>query len=594
MDFNPQPIKTQNSETPSLLSEIPPKPFYQANKFYVWATVLALVVIGVLGYFALRPLPQTQVKEANVQIDIQAPEALPSGSEAVYRITVRNNDSSKISQMEMELTYPDEFIFVQSSPKPENLSGSVFKIPDLQPSQNAAVIIKLKTAGDINAEKKLTARLRYKYSNFNSSFVKENFWTLRLTASSVVLELEGPKETNAAQLVAFSINYKNESADTLKNARIKMNYPTGFKFGSSQPPVSLADNIWNIGDLQSKSEGRISFQGTFDSSQPGETKQLQVELLVLGNNGEYFVQNTAQIATAIISQPLFAALENLDGNDKQTVNPGDSINFSVRYQNNSPVVARGVNIAVSLDSKALDLTTLQAQGGQLVGNTITWNASGVPDLENLNSGSQGTLNFFVRVKNPATKDSSKNLAVNISAKIKSNEYSTFLPGGSIELKISSPSQIQSELLYLSGSLPPKVGTQTKYKAIIRLSNSSNDFSSLELSVFLPTVLGTFSQSGVNAAERENAQFDPATGKLTWKAGVLPAHTGKFSPAKTLEFELSLNPSPSDAGASPTLLRNIRFTAKDNFTGENVEIRTEDLTSASLSGQDGYYNGIVSP
>ncbi|MBI3231987.1 MAG: DUF11 domain-containing protein [Candidatus Doudnabacteria bacterium] len=590
-DFKPQEVN-QPEVRPDLPSAN--KSFYQANKFYIWAIVFGGLIIGVLAYFAFRLRPVMEVKEANVRMEILSPETLASGGEGVYRVVLRNNDTVRLTAMELELAYPDGIVYVESTPKASNILGNVFKVPDLLPGQNVAVIVKVKATGDINAQKTLLARLHYKYSNFNSSFVKEVSREIRLTASDVVLEMEGPKETSTAQVVIYSIRYKNNSKDTIKNVRIKLTYPSGFNYGSSEPSASLGGNVWNIGDLQNGGEGKISLQGTFSASNSGESKKLLAEFLTLGGGGEYFVQNTAEVVTDITTRPLLVFVENLDDRGSGVVNPGETINFAVRYQNNAQVAATAVNILVSLDSKALDLSSLQAQGGQVISNTITWNAAGVPNLESINPSEQGTLNFYVKLKNPATKDSTKNLTVKVSPKIKANEYSTFLPGDGIELKIASPAQVAAELSYLDGSLPPKVGTQTRYKATFRLVNSSNDFSSGELTCFLPTVAGSFNEASINPLEKNNTQFDSSTGKLAWRFGSLLAHTGKFSPAKILEFEVTLNPSPSDVGNSPVLLRNIKLFAKDNFTNRDVNLSTEDLTTASVLGQTGYYDGVVVP
>lgn len=589
-NFSPQPIK----EPPGNMPPVVQPGFYQANKFYIWAVGLAVIIIAFLAYLAFRPAAPLPAKEANVEVQIQAPDSLPSGGDAVYRISLRNNDNVKLTGLELELTYPEGIAYLESSPKAGNISGSIFSVPDLSPGQNASVIVKTKTSGDINSEKKLIAKLHYKYTNFNSSFVKIGEHTLRLTASDVVLEMEGPKETNTAQLVAFSVIYKNNSKNTIKNARIKLTYPVGFNYGSSQPAAVLGGNVWNIGDLQSNAEGKITLQGAFSGSGPGEEKKLTAEFQTLGPSGEFYVQSTAEYKTVITSAPLLVTLENLDQRGSGVVSPGETLDFAVRFQNNSPVAATGVNVAVTLDSKALDLANVQAQGAQVVGNTITWNAAGAPSLLSLNPSESGVLNFFVRVKNPAVKDSSKHLSITIAAKIKANEYSTFLPGESLVLKVASPAQIQAGLAYISGALPPKVGTETKYKVKFSLLNSSNDFSQGEVAAFLPSAGGSFDQTSVSAGERENVQFDPATGKLLWKVGSLPAYAGKFSPAKILEFEVTIGPGPSNAGESMALVRSIRFFAKDNFTEQEVNIRTEDITTASLEGQQGYSNGIVAP
>ena len=591
MDFKSQPVSQPSSLQNEKEDVIQPS-FYKSNKYYIWVSIFGILVIVVLAYFAFKPAPPQVVKEAKVEVEVGAPESLPSGNDAVYRISVRNDDGEKLTGLELEITYPEGFAYEESSPKAENISGSVFKVPDLLPGQNVSVIIKAKSSGDVNSEKKLTARLHYKYANFNSTFVKETAHILRLTASDVALEVEGPKETNVAQLVVFTVSYKNNSKDTVKNTRVKAMYPQGFSFAASQPTSSLGQDIWNVGDLQSGGEGKIAIQGTFSSSQPGEQKTMKIQLESLGQDGKYFVQNTAEAVTLITSQPLLVSLENQDNQNAGVAEPGAILNFQVNYQNNAPIAANGVNIVVTLDSKAVDLSSFQAQGAQISGSSLAWNASGVPNLEILNPGESGSLHFSVRLKDPATKDSSKNLTVNISSKIKAAEYNTFLPGGQAQIKISSPLRVKTGLDFSSGSLPPRVGLRSVYKVSLQLTNSSNDFSEGEVSCFLPTIAGNFNLNSVNSAERQNVQFDPSTGKLTWNISVLPAYTGKFSPARVLEFETSVSPSLSDAGSSPVLVRGIRLNAKDTFTQMQASVSAEDLTTASLAGQSGYTNGIV--
>jgi uncharacterized repeat protein (TIGR01451 family) len=111
--------------------------------------------------------------------------------------------------------------------------------------------------------------------------------------------------------------------------------------------------------------------------------------------------------------------QNADRND--IVNPGDRLTYVINYQNNGTVTARGVNIVLTIDSKAIDFNSIQAEGGQINNNTITWNASGVSKLENLSPSETGSVRFDVEVKNPAVKDTSRNIDIKTTVKIKSNE-----------------------------------------------------------------------------------------------------------------------------------------------------------------------------
>ncbi len=109
--------------------------------------------------------------------------------------------------------------------------------------------------------------------------------------------------------------------------------------------------------------------------------------------------------------------------------------------------------------------------------------------------------------------------------------------------------------------------------------------------FIPLGAGGFVAGSVNSAEAGRAQFDPSTNKLTWQVGPLPAHSGQFSAARTLQFGIRSLPSASQAGTNPSLITNIRFSATDTFTNQTVSASADDLTTYSASGQAGQ-NGTV--
>ena len=267
------------------------------------------------------------------------------------------------------------------------------------------------------------------------------------------------------------------------------------------------------------------------------------------------------------------------------------LTFRIRYQNNGSTVASGVNIAVTLDSRVVDLGSLRAEGGQINNNTITWNASSVQNLENLAPNESGQLSFSLQINNPAVKDSSKNLTLVSNIKIKSSEANDFYPGNTLSLKVSSPSKIESDLSFVSGQLPPKVGLSSVYKVKLALSNSTNDYSNGVLSAFLPLGPGAFVSGSVSPAEASNVQFDSSTGKLTWNVGSLPANTGRFAQPKTLEFQIKLSPSAAQANQAPVLVKTIGFTAQDVFTGQDISISGDNISTNDLSGS-GYGNGTV--
>ena len=253
------------------------KGFYQSNKYYFWAIILGMLIIFTLGYFALRKTPQSAPKEANVAINVDVPSSVASGGEAVYKITLQNNDSQKLVNLQLELAYPEGMAYESSSPQAQNLSGSLFNVPNLIPGQNASIFVKTKVSGNVNDQKTLHIKFHYHYSNFSSEFVKDQSSTITLVASNVLIALDGPGTTNNAQLVIYNLNYQNNSGSDIQNARIKLNYPAGFAFASATPPPDLGTDTWNVGTLANNASSTIAIQGTFKSAQPGTTQTITAQ-----------------------------------------------------------------------------------------------------------------------------------------------------------------------------------------------------------------------------------------------------------------------------------------------------------------------------
>lgn len=567
--------------------------FYKANKFYFWAIFAGLAIIFILVYVAFfRRGPATAPTGANVSVSIQAPDAIASGSDVLYKIILENNDNQKLVNLQLEMVYPDGVGYISSTPNADNLSGTTFTIPDLIPGQNAAVLIKAQTSGNINDIKNLIARLHYHYSSFSSEFTKEQAFSIHIIASDINMQLSGPATANNGDSVVYTLSYGNNSQSDINNAKIQLDYPDGFTFTSSNPSSSQGqNNVWPISSLPQGSQGTITITGTFNAA-PGESKTLTASFLALSGTGSDITQASTNFTTAIASEPLIVSQQAQSQSQQQGIaNPGDTVTVTVNYKNNSNVAATGVNIVVNLNSKAIDPASIRAQGAQISGTTILWNAASVPGLDTLAPNGSGTLLYSFNLNNPAVRDSSKNITVDNQAKIKSNEYASYFSGNDLALKISSPSAISAKVDYVSGSQPPQVGQTTTYKVTLSLTNATNDFSNTVVTAYIPLGPNGFDQTSVSAGEKTNVNFDPSTNQLTWQVGALPAHTGQFVQARSVQFNVRLNPSASDAGRSPVLVKTIVMNASDIFTNASVQNQAADLSTQDGAGNN-FGNGVV--
>jgi hypothetical protein len=594
VDFTPQNVPDTKAPPPLIPPSRPSrlggvKEFYRANKWYVWAIVLGIIIIGALAVIAFRPQNAQPTKEANVEMVIDAPEVAPSGGEIIYRINIKNNDSSTLEGLELELVYDDGVSYISSVPKSESISGRSFKVPDMEPGQQASLIVKTSAQGSLNEDKELTAKLHYHFSNFTSEFVKEVRTSTRLVASDVTIEITGTQNTNNSQVVSYDVVYKNNSDKDIGSARVELKYPEGFVFSDSNPKPSLGQNIWNVASLKSGQQGKISFQGTFKNARPGQSLTFTADYLVLDDRGQYFIQASNTFITAVSSLPLVIDHKLESQAENNVVKPGDFLNYQVTYQNNDQTVATGVQLSITLDSKALDLASIRAQEGDVQGNEITWNASGVSNLERLAPNQSGQVRFSVRVKNPAVKDESTNIIIKSSARIKANEYQNYLPGNEITLKVSSPASMEGSASFVTGQLPPKVGQASTFQVILDLRNSTNEFRDTVVTGFVPNGV-TFETNSVNSKEAGNVTYDPSTGKVTWKVGQLAAHLGDFNPVRKMTFNVRVTPTVQQVGQEAILFRNITLTAKDTFTDQTIGLKTDDIKTSDIP--NGFIDGRV--
>lgn len=594
-EFTPQPVKGPDNLNPltpdpiivpeSKWSQI--KTFLGDNKWYVFAIVLGFIIIGALAFFAFWPRQEERTEKAKVELTIDAPETAQSGGEVIYKIKVLNQDPAKLVDMNLELVYDDGVSYVSSSPKAENLSGSSYKVPDLSTGQNAVIIIKTLAQGNVNEDKRLVARLRYQFDNFNSPFTVEASHEVRLVAADVVLDLSGPEQANTSDVAKYELFYRNSSKRDIDNARIEIKYPEGFDFGSSEPSTSLSNNIWNIGTLKANANGKITFQGSFKSAKANQGFNFNAEFLVTDDNGEFFTQSSASFVTTITSRPLSVEAKLTGSSSDGIVDPGSNVTVEFQFKNNTQVVNTGVQVIAQIESDAIVPGSIKTESGYVQDQTITWNGSSLGLLEQLNPNDGGTVKFQFAIKQPATSSDNKNLIITIKPRIKSNQNSSLIPGADVELKISSPSKLTGGVSHIGGELPPKVGMQSSFKVTLNLSNNSNDYRNGVLVGYVPVGI-SYDSASLTQSERSLVKFDSTTGKLTWDLGQLLAHSGVSRSDRSLEFTVKLTPSSSQVGQSPVLFKNITFNAVDDFTGQNISLDMDELKTSSMggSGSDG--------
>lgn len=84
------------------------------------------------------------------------------------------------------------------------------------------------------------------------------FGSKKLNGEGVAVSIEGPDNVVSGKAVEFKIKYKNNESVKVKNLSLRIDYPEGFYFITSNPYAkTLSLNVWSLEDLKPGESGEV-------------------------------------------------------------------------------------------------------------------------------------------------------------------------------------------------------------------------------------------------------------------------------------------------------------------------------------------------
>ncbi|MBU1177073.1 MAG: hypothetical protein ABIG88_02815 [Patescibacteria group bacterium] len=566
----------------------------QKKYLLIGSISIVVVFLATAGFMFWRGLTSFDID--NVKLEINGPERIISGEEVVYKVKYQNNTKLSLKNIKLIFYYPEGSIHLSS----DNLIESL-NLADLEAGQENQVEFPVRIIGLKDEIKKVSVRLSYEPGEITSVFNNQAEFSSEIILVPLILNFDIPKELVNGQLFEFSLKFLNQSDVSFNNLQIKLDYPSGFNFKSSEPQSSEENNIWTIGEIDAGEELEIFINGDIQGEE-GDSKPFKAQVGILDN--DQFITYSESISALKISSSPLSAIQTVNDSSNYIAEAGEKLNYQINYKNTTNVGIRSVVITSELKGNALDYETLDLKDGSFDGNsqTITWRTSNLPELEFLGPGQEGKVNFSVRVKKPLPINNynDKNFEIINKVKVDSLQAPLSLKDidiagqNEISVKIKSQLTVQAQAYYKddlianSGPIPPKVGQTTTYTIKLRLVNSSNDLSDVKVEVFLPPHvkwIGNFNPTN------SNLEYNFNTGQLIWDIGNLASATGILLPVKEVAFQVSITPGLANVGHLLELIGQSKVSGYDNFisseiSGTDKPIDTDlpdDLTVSSSQG-----------
>lgn len=557
--------------------DVSPKKMSWALKVLLGSVIFFVIAFGVVAYKFM--FGGNLVSGNNIDITVKAPISVVGGEIMSFEIEVKNNNSVALVGADLGVIFPLSAKDAQDTSLPAKRVQSF--LGDILPGQSIKKNLSVALYGSENEKKDINITLEYRITGSNSLFNKNKIVSVLISSSPVNIIVSGPTEVNTNQTVDFTVEVISNSPSVLKNLLLKVVYPFGFSFSSSNPKTFSKNDLWLIGDLEPGAKRVIKFSGILNG-QEGEERGFNFSAGVQSSANKLLIEvpfissfSAVTIRRPFVSADIFFNESNVA---EYTSIAGSKIETLIKWKNNLAYEVSDVSIVVKLSGNAVDKSSILADDGlyKSIDNTIVFNKTTDKTLASLEPGKEGTSKFSFSSFGVGTVTGSgltnPTIVLDILVSGRQINYGenpdNALFADSRKIKITANPQLYAKALYYVGPfknigpIPPKAEQETTYTITWTVTNPLNNLSGAVVSTILPPYVKWL---GVINPEKEKIDYDESTGTIVWNVGNILAGAGTISPAREVSFQISFLPSVDQIGKSPDLIGEATLSARDNFT-----------------------------
>jgi len=557
--------------------------FAHAKKLFVFDMALLASVVfltaATLFWYTYDP---TVLELVSVSIT-SSEERIASGDYATYEITYTNHSDVLLTEAHITLMLPEGFEVDTAEPQAiYEPKWHIFTLPNIPPGGNGTTHISGWFYDVPHQENAITAHFSYIQDGDVQREVKARRALTTLRGSVLETAVTLPSHILGSGSTPITISLTNAGERPLYSIKVPLAGNTELHIQSpSITAGTITDQLWTIPELAPGDT--LSLSGSLVSSVPPSKQQISLNITpTIDVNNKTIPQQTQSTALQV-AHP--SAVITTEWSDTAGVSPGTSKEAIITVVNTGDTSLTNVSVIIPLPAEMVHIAAVQSQNnGSLSGQTFTVSHAHNAALREIAPQQEAIVRVSIPIRSiPTGTDLTVALTPRISASVSSVPDATFTQQGvtSPPLKIGTQLSLSASTRYYTdegdqlgrGPLPPQVGKETKYWAIIEIANSSSNIQNLSFQATLPSYVSWTGKTSVSTGA--DVQYNPATHQMTWSHNSLAAHQ-----TAGIYAELSLTPTADQRGSTPLLLQNITVTANDTFIGIPLT-RTVSSVDASL-------------
>ncbi len=549
-------------------------------KIFVFSAIAFFVVSIAIGLFVFLG-GRNEVSSENIIITLKSAPTAPAGKVFDFGITIENKNTVSLEKSKLVVTFPD------GTRDPKNPQTELLRY-----NENIGLIASGSFTkkdfdailyGDKGSLKTISISYEYSVPGSNTPFIKKQEFDVTIDASPVIIEVAMADEYTSGQNITAEVTLSYNSDDTIKDIMLVAEYPFGFEYKNSDPKPTFGQEIWYIGNMSPNEKKKISISGLVIGATSDErTIRFNLGVRDSSNVNEISSLISQTVKTYKIKNPLIGLTLSINNKDSgvYATDMGATLVGFLNVWNNTGETLENVEVGVMIPTGFFDeIKTKVDDGGFFRSNErkIVWNRNGTTALQSIPPGRSVGVGFTLELLSASQIGIKSNPGVELVSYVNGQKTS----GGSNSLlqneigrsvRIKSRLSLSGQSFYSvgniinSGPIPPIADQKTTYSIVLSLTNSYNNLSRTVVTAKLPNYV---EWENVVYPSGESVSYDPLNREVAWIIGPLSANVGVGSPARSVAFKVSMIPSITQVGSTPTLLQNITAEAVDDFTGEAV-------------------------
>ncbi len=562
--------------------------------FWFFSFIFIVSAIGILGYAGYKFYINSGTDTTTIDFYVESKSEITAGEEFFYTIHCKNTSGMDLLLPRVEVIFPKNFVMLESEPKNQSDNKGIWDLPSLPSHSENIIKIKGVMIAPEGTTGSLFANISYTPQNFSSEFKKDASAMTLVKDIGMDISVDYIATALLKEKGEINLNFRAKEDNFIKSFVVGVEGPDNFELRDRD--VKTEDKTIALFEKQSDRKWLIK-------EVPAEEKTLPIDFIFLNKTDDtatvtvYFEKEAAvngeklrfyekTLNFEVMKSDLNIALIINGSREDQGINFGDTLNYSIVYNNKGETDMKDVIIMAVLNGSFLDWTTLdEKNGAQEKGNSLTWTKNEMPVLEFVGKHQEGTIDFSIKALDIAKVDPGQNYEIKsyaqffVGATANGTSTNTDNKSNTITNKINSDLKLVEQVRYFNednitvgnGPLPLKVGEKTSFKVYWSLTNNLHELTDASVEVSLPAYVAYDEKSRTNVGF---VSYDSANHKVVWNVGRLPLTVFRAD----AEFNIAVTPTADDVNKIVVLKPGSKVSAMDAETKNKIDKITDVKTS----------------